>query len=251
MIAGPTYLISCPDCNTYYTRHTLLSYSLFGGIYWTDGKIDGQTLPHNLPFMTPINPPIIKCKGCKAFFKVSEQKHYAKVKGGLPSGLKSRASEEDSTTEKSVFFLKFRSRFGIGNTHPGWAKATNLSLLEPAAEEYLEMLDCNLKIEAGGNREKIIRISAWRKFNDSFRDEAKESPIKWTPKFKENAHALLQLLSTNDTDDLLLKVELLRELGRFQEALKHLKLIKDEISHDKGNFFKKLIKAENSNLMAY
>ena len=67
-------------------------------------------------------------------------------------------------------------------------------------------------------QEKYIRIRAWWSFNSSYRSH----PTKdFTLPFEQEANlrSLLQLLDTNDPYTSIIKAEILRELGEFNESL--------------------------------
>ena len=70
-------------------------------------------------------------------------------------------------------------------------------------------------------QEKYIRIRAWWSINSAYRGHATQE-IDLSPEQEANLLKLLQLLDTNDSDELIMKAEVLRELGQFDECLKQL-----------------------------
>lgn len=70
-------------------------------------------------------------------------------------------------------------------------------------------------------QEKHIRIRAWWSFNNAYREQATED-ISLSPEQEANLLRLLQLLDANDPSESLMKAEIFRELGRFDECLKEL-----------------------------
>jgi hypothetical protein len=76
-------------------------------------------------------------------------------------------------------------------------------------------------------KEKYLRIRAWWVANDVFR----EDPSVGNPDFSSaaiaNMNALFGLLGTTDEEDVLMKAEIARELGRFQESLSILSGLQD------------------------
>jgi len=76
--------------------------------------------------------------------------------------------------------------------------------------------------------EKFIRIRIWQSFNDYFR-KGKEKEITQDKQDlnAENLTALLKLLDESDQNDLLMKAEVLRNLGWFVESKQLLDKIND------------------------
>jgi hypothetical protein len=70
-------------------------------------------------------------------------------------------------------------------------------------------------------QEKYVRVRAWWSFNSPYRGQITDE-FKMPPEQKQNLLRLLQLLDTNAPSDSIMKGEILRELGRFDECLKHL-----------------------------
>ena len=70
-------------------------------------------------------------------------------------------------------------------------------------------------------QEKYIRIRAWWSFNSAYRDHATEE-FALSPEQETNLLRLLQLLSTKNSNESVIKAEVLRELGQFEECLKQL-----------------------------
>ncbi len=75
-----------------------------------------------------------------------------------------------------------------------------------------------------------LRLQAWWASNDPFREDAAAwvAIERRAPAEVANAAALLEMLDTEVGDEGLLKAELLRELGRFAEALAVLAALPDE-----------------------
>jgi len=76
--------------------------------------------------------------------------------------------------------------------------------------------------------EKFIRIRIWQSLNDYFR-KGKEKEITQDKQDlnAENLTALLKLLDESDQNDLLMKAEVLRNLGWFVESKQLLDKIND------------------------
>jgi hypothetical protein len=80
-----------------------------------------------------------------------------------------------------------------------------------------------LRQELWGNedQEYVIRSMAWRSYNDAFRGRVHPTH-SLTPDQEANLARLLELLGSDDSGELLMKAEILRELGRFDECLELL-----------------------------
>lgn len=66
------------------------------------------------------------------------------------------------------------------------------------------------------DKERYLRLRAWWAGNDARRSMNTE--IRISPQEASNMTALAKLLDESDPDDLLMKAEIMRELGRFDEA---------------------------------
>ena len=98
--------------------------------------------------------------------------------------------------------------------------------------------------------ELFIRVNIWRSFNDFFRDK-KEDQI--TPEIEqmntENLSALLKILNDSDNNELLMKVEILRNLGEFEASREllnrmndpNLSWVKDKLLTENNSKNKKVI----------
>jgi phosphopantetheinyl transferase (holo-ACP synthase) len=101
--------------------------------------------------------------------------------------------------------------------NPAWADA--LKVEEPTEAEYYQALAKGLAKNA--KQERVLRILAWRRRNDIFRDKPlkeaqgiSDGPEEW----RKNLEALARLLTEEDVNDCLMKAEVLRELGEFESA---------------------------------
>jgi hypothetical protein len=75
-------------------------------------------------------------------------------------------------------------------------------------------------------KERYVRIRAWWAGNDVRRAAGKESPLSSSE--VSNLGALTKLLDESDAGDLLMKAEVMRELGRFEDSLALLEKCVDE-----------------------
>ena len=129
---------------------------------------------------------IIQCKKCNQFYWVKDAKKIAEIKN----------SAELKEKYSNVEFIEF-----------------------PTFHQYFKAL-------ATMPDEKFIRIRIWWSYNDYFRTgKGKEVPQDMQDLNTKNLIALLKLLDESDQNDLLMKAEILRNLGWFDES----KLLLDRI----------------------
>jgi ribonuclease D len=133
--------------------------------------------------MLPYPPAVVKCRQCAECFWLVD----AKIIGTT-----------DPWADEEV--------------HVGPAPAVR----EPTEEEYYEALRKGLARDP--QQERALRILAWWRRNDAFRD-ASEHPSSTitsvTGECRKNLEALVSLLDETNENDQVMKAELLRELGEF------------------------------------
>jgi hypothetical protein len=182
MLPGKDQVISCPKCQGLARYMTLKSGNTFGARVWTDGK---QLAP-----MLPLPPTVVKCRHCAECYWLAD-------------------AEEIGTIDRWQ---------GEGQqVNPAWVDAQAVE--EPAEEEYYQALEKGLATSTEQERE--LRVLAWWRRNDSFRDAPKEKahriahpPGSW----RKNLEGLARLLTQEDDNDRLMQAEVLRELGEFESA---------------------------------
>ena len=104
----------------------------------------------------------------------------------------------------------------VGTEHPGEAGAPGVEdPPNPTAEDLLEAL--RTPPAAAQDEEVFISIEAWHAANDpQRRDPRADSPR--SPESEANMKVLSLLLDPNDPEQRIMKAELRRELGSFDEA---------------------------------
>jgi len=189
MIPGPDKVIECPKCKELARVFTLVSGNTFGARKWTDGKMIAPMLPRP--------PAVTKCKKCGHYFWTSD----AKEIGELPLW----GAEAEKIPSK-------------------WKAAERVR--ELSETEYLEAI--NIGIASTKEQELHLRICAWWAGNDSLRSQG-QSPGDQTQTVPTrsleatiNLEHLLELLDIRNPDQRLMKAEVLRELGRFDDAIRVL-----------------------------
>lgn len=194
MTPGPDVVLRCPHCAALARAPTIASGTTLGGEAWTDGRT-------RLPMM-PAAVSATRCRGCSRVFFVAD----AEVVGELDAvdAVFERASPEVPAE---------------------WWAASRLDSL--AGAEWSAAISAG----AGRTREQQLelRLQAWWAGNDAFRDGAGWLAFAGRgPDERENAAMLLELLDPEVGDEGLLRAELLRELGRFGEALTQLAALRAE-----------------------
>jgi hypothetical protein len=185
MIEGPDQIIECPNCAALARVFTLVSGNTSGATRWTDGKMIAPMLPEP--------PAIIKCSACGGFYWLSD----ARVIGELPTW----GAEPDQAPDD-------------------WKSAEHVR--ELSESEYLQAIAAGAAHNT--EQELHLRINAWWAGNDPLRSDdqvthqqPKAAPTRSTAAIT-NLERLLEQLDTNNPDDRLMQAELLRELGRFEDA---------------------------------
>ena len=180
MIPGPIIIISCPHCEQYAKKRTLISFNTFGAQLWSDAK--------RIAPMKPEFPSLVFCKKCDQFYWVKDTKKIAEINN----------STELKEKYNNVEFIEF-----------------------PTFHQYFKALETIPD-------EKFIRIRIWQSYNDYFR-KGKEKDITQDMQNlnTENLYALIKLLDESDQNELLMKAEILRNLGWFEESKQLLDRILD------------------------
>lgn len=189
MLPGPTEIIECPECRVLARVPSLLSGNTIGARWWTDGKMEAMMLPQY--------PEITRCGTCAAYYWIPDALRIGEIE-----------YNDDSKQRKIP---------------EAWREAEKIR--ELSEDEYLQAI-------AGGlakprKRELYLRTRAWWAGNDRYRSEDQVKPGQPTPPRSPEATAnlerLFKLLRTKDITERLLKAEVARELGRFDEALEILR----------------------------
>lgn len=209
MTPGPILVYRCPDTDKLIFLGSIGSGNTFGASYWTDGHMDAPMLPDTLPFL--ISPH-------------SGNLHWI----------------EDLVMVEAVdFYYRDLSMADIEKAHPGALWAWEESLIE-AVLNHLES-HANLTPK----QEEILRIFAWHRSNDPVRQDPPGDPIR-TPGLLANMAKLEQMLAPgNKPDTRLLRAEILRELGRFEESLALLKRVRSAFRKIARDTFRELAQCKN------
>ena len=209
MLPGNTYVRECPHCSGKFTQPTMASGNTFGAKFWPDGKMDAP--------MMPDYPAYVGCPHCKGNFWVDDTKV-----------VKSFGYDE----EREIPDLTLDS-----NQNP-------IPYKEPTKKIYLKGLD-DLNITK--ENEIYLRSKLMQLYNDVNRDQKVQRPA--IAEQIENWNRLLVILDSNDTQEKLLRVEIYREMGGFEEAKKAFTGECDEEFLDTMDILDKLIESRDSRVM--
>lgn len=187
----------CPQCRRRFDDYGLVSGNTFGAKFWTDGKREAP--------MWPDESRLLKCPKCDELMWIPD----------IPF-LDVKAIEKEERAER----VKLCSE----NIFPGFSKINiqraKDALLgdpkEPDEGEYLFYLNSN---DFPYEKEKYLRIRAWWKINDIYRESTKNILPKYSQAQKKSILKLFSLLNIADPNERIMKAEIARELGFFDQAL--------------------------------
>jgi hypothetical protein len=168
---------------------TVASGNTFGARVWTDGKHVAPMLPHP--------PAVAICRHCAECFWLADAKEIGAV---------------DQWADEAT------------QVDPAWRNAPGVK--EPSEEEYYTALRKGLAADV--QQERTLRILAWWRRNDTFRDAPQRESTNiasasgaWRP----NLEALVGLLDEAKENEQLMRAELLRELGEFGSSRRVLERV--------------------------
>ncbi len=198
MIPDPPIIKKCSECSGLLLKYSIASGNTFGAVFWSDGKMEAPELPEY--------PSLVKCPHCLSPVWIDELETVGKVK----------SFQSLDTSVKNSLHLD--------------------------VDDYASFLKDN-RLDA--DAEKDLRIRAWWVGNDGRRsnqtDHAatnkryqfwfklfkkerieKEQPSDFTETETNNLNALAALLDESDDSERLMKAEIMREQGEFDQALELL-----------------------------
>ncbi len=212
---GPTLIYECPGCKGHFSRRTIGSGNTFGARIRSDGRLFAP--------MLPTTPPLVACPHCNAVVQIFIQNPIAQFRTyfSRSSFLKINGEEQSShDTDEEMQEQKLAELYG--NT-PMYLRAN--------AGHYFDLLESD---EFDKTAELALRKNAlWACNDEIYRSTIPQgfrARLYLDPEVTSNndfehharAHKNLQLLFESlgeiDEDELVLKAELLRELGLFKQA---------------------------------
>lgn len=210
MTLGPTIVKKCPGCGQLIEEITITSTNNIGAVYWTDGE-----------YFAPMDPPLpalVKCPLCEEMVWLQELEVLG-IKGGrlwdgaLEQMRKQRLADEEGS-----------DTVGEGGRIEDFDGS--LPFINLKAGDYFELLK-----KGGLDRKKtlFLRLHAWRAENNSRRTSSEfpklyemgydREMLPLRDKEVVNMEALAAMLDERKHQERMLKAEIMRELGRFDQAL--------------------------------
>lgn len=126
----------------------------------------------------------------------------------------------------------------VGTEHPGEAGTPGVE--DPPTPTVKDLLEASRTPPAGAQDEEVfIRIEAWHAANDPQRRDPRADPPRSTES-EANMEALSRLLDPKEPEQRIMKAELHRELGLFDEAERLLDFPFDEDLAPAARFIGKL-----------
>ena len=117
-------------------------------------------------------------------------------------------------------------------------KKKALHYTTPSFNDYLSLLPLK---KPSLRKETYLRVQAWWTSNDKRRDK----PLLMTPIEQQNALALAELLDESDTNNVLMKAEIFREVEDFETAMTLLERIQDSAYEKPVMFLKRHVEERN------
>jgi len=206
MQPGPTMIKKCSVCEKLIEKDTIMSGNGLGAVLWTDGKVEAP--------MCPETPSLVKCPHCGAFLWINELEEIGMIGDG--------------------YFFRENYLFVENEWQEVETFGETLRYKLPNFDEYLALAEKGVETK---DKERYIRLHAWWLGNDVRRwtqnkkmcwRQNEEIPI--SDREASNLEALAKLLDESKPEDILMKAEIMRELGRFNDAIALLAQLKyDEI----------------------
>jgi hypothetical protein len=199
MIPGPDQIVACPTCGGLGRYATLLPGNNVGARVWTDLR---EIAP-----MLPRPPAVVRCRHCGPYYWLADAREVGELGG-------------EAREDRQELWAGLRSLFAGGRTAepPRFTREQIEHVRKPSEAEYYAALGAGLATNPA--QEKTLRILTWWRRNDAYRTSPPGMPsaAELPASARENLEALVDLLSEEEACDRLMKAELLRELGRFEEA---------------------------------
>ncbi len=180
---GPTLIKKCNHCAGLMKERTIASGNTFGARYWTDGKVDAA--------MLPLTPSAVRCPHCHSLLWISSLEEVGEIPG--PRGFGVPRPKYDHSFDTYPFI------------------------------ENLETDDYLMALRKGGlskDQEVYLRTMYWRLMNDPRRRS--QFPIALSVEEQDNLRNILPLVDQIDESSRLIRAEIHRELGEFEECEKAL-----------------------------
>jgi len=224
--ANPSIYL-CPKCGGYVTHRGFASMNFMGMKRWSDGYVSAFLVPSSISSFG-------RCPLCKQLIWHED----AEEIGMLPD--EPQRTEEWRSPFKLWLLRKLRmldereiEKMEVWKCVPDdWKNASAIE--HPNNADLWAMLVETDSLTT--EREIFLRKRLWWLANDPQRRDPSEKAAKWhwseipVEKNRENMLRLFELLSAEDQPDIFMLAEILRGLGRFDEAIEKLLSIKADQS---------------------
>ncbi len=118
-----------------------------------------------------------------------------------------------------LFWIDEAEEWGEKSPYGEPSEWGDLSLPDvPSEQDYYSMLENPIDDR---KKERYLRLKAWWAFNDRYRDSV-DAEMQLTPEASDNMEHLHDILVEIDPSDRIMKAEIARQLGRFEECIKLL-----------------------------
>ncbi|MDN4061310.1 hypothetical protein QPK31_24115 [Massilia sp. YIM B02769] len=206
---------ACPGCDAFFLRPRLRSANFFGVQDWSDGK----------PTFTFRQEPLVRCKACAALFWLDDIESVGIMpQTPRPIGRFTR-----------TWLLWRGDPQGLLQDEEEWSQA----MASWGKAQYIGSVNFDdvayvLARSKGVRRDRLLwlRNRIWWGLNDRYRSRFDDSPLPDVPTWPEaaeraNMEAILSMLQDGEVQprDMIQQGELLRLLGRFDEAVGVLKAV--------------------------
>jgi hypothetical protein len=199
----------CPGCDAFFLRRRLRSVNFYGVRDWSDG----------VPSMSWRQEPLVRCDTCAALFWLDD----IEPVGIMPEspGPIGRVARAWMRWRRDPHGL-LREEQEFSRALASWGNAQYIGRVGFDDVAYV------LARSEGVSRAQLLwlRKRIWWSLNDRYRRRADGSPVPEVPSWPEaderaNMEAILDMLRAGEAlpDDMIQQGELLRLLGRFDEAV--------------------------------
>lgn len=210
---APSEVIACPHCEHLALRQRVRSLRIAGVTRWSDG--DMSCFPKSTLFT--------RCSSCNNVYWLED----AKIVGTMPEY---RNEPRRSSWRRFLDRLRGTTPDNTRVAIPDdwyWARPVE----SPDIDAFIVGIE-NLPANEPPEREQRLRRLLWWRFNDHRRGTGRtNSGVSATIRDaheRSNLLRLLELSRSNDSTTTIEHVEILRELGRFDEASDALSSVKPE-----------------------
>ena len=226
MLRGPNIIRKCSECSGLIKQITILSGNTFDARFWTDGQTDACLPSTPCVFM--------KCPHCLSPGWIEEQERVGEVEvkvGDYPdpgfsdpfAAMRNEINPEEKIARMSLY-----------------PEAREVCAAE--FDDFILELD---RQNLDKSRMLYLRIRAWWAGNDKRRYDNHIKPLMTDDELK-NLQLLDQIFNITNENDRIMKAEIKRELGQFDEAEDILKepFEEEDLLHS-ASFIKDLIQHRN------